>query len=213
MSERFNVDVDDVMGSNYYVTTLTSSSYNATIDGTVTVTVNLKDVYGDNVNGASVTVTASSGTFTQLNGSNITAAASVTGTTNASGTFTLTYKCSEWGLITFTANNTTMQIRVSGWKAVTVTGATSYAVLQVNGEERLAYFRYSRQFASVSGGSVYTWHSGAIPSDYRPNQTTTGAFNYIGTLIISTNGDIMGVMQNTDTSGSKTYTATTMWRY
>lgn len=213
MSERFNVDVDDVIGSSYYVTSLTSSSYNATIDGTVTVTVNLKDVYGDNVNGASVTVTCSSGTFTQLNGSNITAAASVTGTTNASGTFTLTYKCSEWGLITFTANQTTTQIRVTGWKEVTVTGATSYATLYVNGAERLASFKYSRHFGSVTGGTAYTWHSGAIPSDYRPTQATTGAFNYIGTLIISTNGDIGGVMQNTDTSGSKTYNASAMWRY
>ena len=211
MSERFNVDVDDVMGSNYYVTTLTSSSYNATIDGTVTVTVNLKDVYGDNVSGASVTVTASSGTFTQLNGSNITAAASVTGTTNASGTFTLTYKCSEWGLITFTANQTTTQIRVSGWKEVSVTGATSYASLNVNGSERIAYFRYYRSGYNFTSTSTVTLHSGAIPSSYRPgrnvncsvlNSTIVGGLN--------TDGDISVISSST---GSKTINMTATWYY
>lgn len=211
MSERFNVDVDDVLGSSYYVTSLTSSSYNATIDGTVTVTVNLKDVYGTNVNGASVTVTASSGTFTQLNGSNITAAASVTGTTNASGTFTLTYKCSEWGLITFSANNTSMQIRVTGWKEVSVTGATSYATLYVNGEERLASFRYYRASYNFTATTTVTLHTNAIPSSYRPpagvnmdmlRSDLTGSVNE--------DGDISVVSWAT---GSKTINMSAMWRY
>ena len=70
------------------------------------------------MSGESVTVTASEGTFTQLNGSDITSASSVTGTTNSSGQFTLTYTCSEWGLITFSANNTSNQINVVGWKEV-----------------------------------------------------------------------------------------------
>lgn len=210
MSERFNVDVDDVMGSNYYVTTLTSSSYNATIDGTVTVTVNLKDVYGDNVSGASVTVTASSGTFTQLNGSNITAAASVTGTTNASGTFTLTYKCSEWGLITFTANNTTTQIRVSGWKEVSVTGATSYATLYVNGEERMADFRYYRTGYNFTSTGP-TLHSNAIPSDYRPAfNVIAPAYDLTVNLTINTEGTITG---HTSATGSKTINSRAMWHY
>ena len=64
MSERFNVDVDDVLGSNYLVTSISSSNYNPQIDGTVTLTVTVKDVYGDNVNGESVTVSCSAGTFT-----------------------------------------------------------------------------------------------------------------------------------------------------
>ena len=211
MSERFNVDVDDVLGSSYYVTSLTSSSYNATIDGTVTVTVNLKDVYGTNVNGASVTVTCSSGTFTQLNGSNITAAASVTGTTNASGTFTLTYKCSEWGLITFTANQTSMQIRVTGWKEVSVTGATSYATLYVNGEERLASFRYYRTGYNFTSTSTVTLHSGAIPSSYRPASTVNADMlrNDL-TGSVSDGGDISVACWAT---GSKTINMTAMWRY
>ena len=120
MTERYNVEVEDVLGENYKITNIECSDYNPSIDGNITVTITVNDVYGDAISGESVTVTASEGTFTQLNGSDITAASSVTGTTNSSGQFTLTYNCSDWGLITFTANNKTTQIRVVGCKATTV---------------------------------------------------------------------------------------------
>ena len=119
MSERYNVEVEDVLGENYKITNIECSDYNPSIDGNITVTITVNDVYGDAVSGESVTVTASEGTFTQLNGSDITSASSVTGTTNSSGQFTLTYACSEWGLITFSANNVSSQIRVTGWRTVT----------------------------------------------------------------------------------------------
>ena len=118
MSERYNVSASAVLGENYKITNIECSDYNPSIDGNITVTITVNDVYGDAVSGESVTVTASEGTFTQLNGSDITAAASVTGTTNSSGQFTLTYACSEWGLITFSANTTSKQVNVTGWKQV-----------------------------------------------------------------------------------------------
>ena len=112
MSERYNVAASAVLGENYKITSIECSDYNPSIDGNITVTITVNDVYGDAVSGESVTVTASEGNFTQLNGSDITAASSVTGTTNSSGQFTLTYACSEWGLATFSANNTNTQINV-----------------------------------------------------------------------------------------------------
>ena len=115
MSERYNVAASAVLGDNYKITNIVCSDYNPNIDSTITVTVSVDDVYGDAVSGESVTVTASEGNSTQLNGSNITAASSVTGTTNSSGQFTLTYSCTEWGLITFTANNKTTQVKVGGY--------------------------------------------------------------------------------------------------
>ena len=118
MTERYNVEVEDVLGENYKITNIECSDYNPTIDGNITVTITVNDVYGDAISGENVTVTASEGTFTQLNGSDITAAASVTGTTNSSGQFTLTYSCTEWGLITFNAYNTNIQINVVGFKEV-----------------------------------------------------------------------------------------------
>ena len=116
MSERYNVEVEDVLGENYKITNIEASDYNPSIEGNITVTITVNDVYGDAISGESVTVVASEGTFTQLNGSDITASDSVTGTTNSSGQFTLTYTCSEWGLITFTANNKTTQVKVGGYK-------------------------------------------------------------------------------------------------
>lgn len=112
MSERYNVSASAVLGENYKITSVECSDYNPSIDDSITVTITVNDVYGDAVSGESVTVTASEGNFTQLNGSDITSASSVTGTTNSSGQFTLTYSCSEWGLITFSANNESTQIKV-----------------------------------------------------------------------------------------------------
>ena len=112
MSERYNVAASAVLGENYKITDIEASDYNPNIDNSITVTITVTDVYGDAISDESVTVTASEGNFTQLNGSDITAASSVTGTTNSSGQFTLTYTCSEWGLITFSANNTNTQINV-----------------------------------------------------------------------------------------------------
>lgn len=118
MSERSNVSIAEILGENYKITNIECSDYNPSIDGNITVTITVTDVFGDAISNESVTVTASEGTFTQLNGSSITAAATVTATTNISGQFTLTYNCTEWGLITFNANNTNNQINVVGWKQV-----------------------------------------------------------------------------------------------
>ena len=117
MSERYNVAASAVLGENYKITNIECSDYNPSIDGNITVTITVNDVYGDAVSGESVLVTASAGNFTKYNGSTITGASSYTGTTNSSGQFTLTYACSEWGLITFSAkNHNTLQILVKGYK-------------------------------------------------------------------------------------------------
>ena len=112
MSERYSIPAEDVLGENYKITSIECSDYNPNIDNSITVTITVTDVYDDAISGESVTVTASEGNFTQLNGSNITNASSVTGTTNSSGQFTLTYSCTEWGLITFSANNESTHIKV-----------------------------------------------------------------------------------------------------
>ena len=101
---KLTIPSEDILGDNYNITDISVSNYNPTIDGTVTLTVTVKDVYGDAVSGESVLVTASAGNFTKYNGSTITGASSYTGTTNSSGQFTLTYNCTHWGLITFVAN-------------------------------------------------------------------------------------------------------------
>ena len=157
---KLTIPSEDILGDNYNITDISVSNYNPTIDGTVTLTVTVKDVYGDAVSGESVLVTASAGNFTKYNGSTITGASSYTGTTNSSGQFTLTYACTEWGLITFSANNRAIQAHVTGWRGITAgTGQ-----LWVNDETKTAAYYFTRTGTITSELS----YSNAIPSGYRP---------------------------------------------
>jgi hypothetical protein len=167
MSERYNVAASAVLGENYKITNIECSDYNPNIDNSITVTITVNDVYGDAISDESVTVTASEGNFTQLNGSNITNASSVTGTTNSSGQFTLTYACSVWGLISFTANNTTTQIKVGGYKSLSLTNGTLY----YDDEKAMAVLNYH----STTTWNVSAWTSlgtifANVPSGLRPSQ-------------------------------------------
>ena len=166
MTERYNVAASAVLGDNYEITNIEASDYNPTIDDYITVTITVNDVYGDSVEGENVTVTASEGTFAQLNGSDITSASTVTGTTNSSGQFTLTYNCTEWGLITFTANNKTVQCKVIGFKSKSMWNGTLYY-----DNEKVQYVL--NQQASGNYNQTTWTDSGAfdtVPSDLRPKQ-------------------------------------------
>ena len=172
MSERYNVAASAVLGDNYKITNIEASDYNPTIDGNITVTITVTDVYGDAISDESVTVTASEGTFTQLNGSDITSASSVTGTTNSSGQFTLTYTCSEWGLITFSAKNHKCQINVQGWKKV-IDQASSKIQVYTNGE--VCQFSFQGSVTINANGSTTL---GTINSNYAPNKAVTMQVHY-----------------------------------
>ena len=177
MSERYNVAASDVLGDNYEITNIVCSDYNPSIDSTITVTVSVDDVYGDAVSGESVTVTVSEGNFTQLNGSDITTASSVTGTTNSSGEFTLTYSCTEWGLITFTANNKSTQVNVTGWKQVQ----------SLNNDRVVVYTDGKNAKIKISGTFVTSTSAGeyqlaTINSAYQPDATYSTNYSYGATL-------------------------------
>ena len=187
MSERYNVAASAVLGENYKITSIECSDYNPAIDGTITVTISVNDVYGDAVSGESVTVTVSEGNFTQLNGSDITAASSVTGTTNSSGQFTLTYTCSEWGLITFSANTVNKQILVKGYKIIK---NDSGIRVRVNGDSVECRIVIS----STTFTTSFTQFTGqTIPEGYRPNTTITmPTYNNTNLLVaVQPNGNIM----------------------
>jgi len=171
MSERYNVPASDVLGENYKITSVECSDYNPAIDGTITVTISVNDVYGDAVSGESVTVTASEGTFTQLNGSDITSASSVTGTTNSSGQFTLTYNCSVWGLITFSANTTNTQIKVTGWKLMETKES---AKVKVYANESMIALSIQDTFTLPANGDRTI---ATISSQYAPKYQVTTNFH------------------------------------
>jgi len=89
MSERSNVSIAEILGDNYYIDKLTSSDYSPSVGDTVTITLSVKDVFGDPVTGQSRTVTCTGGQFVSVNGTSITASSSVDVTTGSGGTVTL----------------------------------------------------------------------------------------------------------------------------
>lgn len=177
MSERYNVSASDVLGDNYEITNIVCSDYNPSIDSTITVTVSVDDVYGDAVSGESVTVTVSEGNFTQLNGSDITSASSVTGTTNSSGEFTLTYSCTEWGLITFSAKNHNVQISVTGWKQVQ---SLSNDRVFVYTDGKNAKIKISGTFITSTSAGEY--NLATINSAYQPLENYSTNYSHSATL-------------------------------
>jgi len=192
MSERSNVSISEILGENYKITNIECSDYNPQIDGNITVTITVTDVFGDAISNESVTVTASEGNFTQLNGTSITAAATVTATTNSSGQFTLTYNCTEWGLITFNANNTSIQIRVTGFRVVTGTNQTYYVGedivhLFINTNGSLTATTSWKDFGTVVGPSA------------RPANTVQ-FMEQFGAVILRVKSD--GVLQYRSITGS-----------
>ena len=201
-------DLDDI--TDYMVTSISCNDYNPTIDGTVTLTVTVKDVYGDAVSGESVLVTASAGNFTKYNGSTITGASSYTGTTNSSGQFTLTYTCSEWGLITFSANNENIQIKVTGWKQIIV---NTYCTLYVNGDERICEFKYYQTNVSFTSTSDKTVASNLIPTEYRPVGSGVPVALFNPKLGGNINGDNGNFSVAPTETGNKTVNAHAIWVY
>lgn len=171
--ERLGVPSEDVLGTNYTVTSLTVSDYNPSIDGTVTLTVTVKDVYNAPVVGEEVTVTASEGNFTQYNGSTITGASSYTGTTNSSGQFTLTYSCSEWGLITFSAKNHKAQISVTGWKQVQSL-ASDRVIVYTDGKNAKIKIAGTFIFSTTAG----KYNLGTLDSAYQPAENYSVNYSY-----------------------------------
>lgn len=128
---RLSIPSEDVLGENYTITNITASEYNPTIDSTVTVTITVNDVYDDPVENKYVTTTCNIGKFTKLNNQTISDTQSVTAQTDSNGEISLTYTCSEWGLVTFSANEKNIQTRITGWKQIL--NHTNYTIY-CNGE-------------------------------------------------------------------------------
>ena len=98
-----------------------SSYYNVGLDATdVTVTVLLVDFNNNPVGGENVTLSVTKGYFTKNGDKTLggTSYKSISATTDSLGKITATYTASERGLITFSANNTSISIEVTGWKNV-----------------------------------------------------------------------------------------------
>lgn len=153
-----------------------SSYYNVGLDATdVTVTVLLVDFNNNPVGGKNVTLSVTKGYFTKNGDKTLggTSYKSISATTDSLGKITATYTASERGLITFSANNTTISIEVTGWKnvdsdnsavwsSVAGTGVTHQKVY-TNGELAVLYL------TGTTYPSATTDLIGEIPDwDYAP---------------------------------------------
>ena len=90
--------------TNLYDYQITASSYNVNIDSSVNITVKVTNrATGRPVTGVTVPVLKNNSTWKS-------------GTTGVNGTFSLSYTADTWGLVTFSANNSNVQVNVTGWK-------------------------------------------------------------------------------------------------
>lgn len=88
----------------------------------------------------------------------------------------------------------------------------TYATLYINTAIRLCELRYVRDFGSASADTFYSWHTGAIPSSYRPSSQVQGAFNQVGTIYVNSSGDIGGKFAFS-WSSNRSVIGSVMWHY
>lgn len=164
MSERSSVSISEVLGDNYYIDKLTSSDYSPAVGDTVTITLLVKDVFGDPVTGQTRTVTCTEGEFVSVNGTSITASDSVEVTTSSSGTVTL-------GLSVSVADNiivsdgraecvvSSLSTSIKNWSTANFGNATVYYN---------DYFVYVRITQESNTSTVPTTYNLNISSTYAP---------------------------------------------
>jgi len=203
MSERSNVSISEILGDNYYIDKLTSNDYSPSVGDTVTITLSVKDVFGDPANGQTRTVTCTSGQFVSMNGTSITASSSVDVTTGSGGTVTLglsvsvadnitvsdgRVECVVSSLSTSIANLVTVQkVTLSKTNAsltnhssvdltATITIPTGYKVLDYYTRNYTGVTDVSRLELNGTTLSVRGWnHTG---------QTQSNVYIYVGVLYI-----------------------------
>lgn len=195
--------------TDLYQTKIECSTYNANIDSTDTViTVSLIDFNGNAVTGKSVTLTCDKGYFNKKGSTAIsgTTTKSITLNTDSNGQITGTWTASEWGLATFSANSSNMQITVNGWKTISL----------ANGF-RLMYNKELCQLSimvSTSFPTSFTSFGYSVPNELRPvgNVVSPSGINADCLVMVTSFGDI----QRRSMTGSHTTqnaNCTLTWHY
>lgn len=135
--------------------------------------------------------------------------------TDSAGEYTAIFTPTEKGIVTFAVGNQKVQCFVdvsSVWKIVPLLNGGAYGTLYVNENIRVCELRYNREFSSGQADTSYTWHNNAIPSNYRPGNQVTGGLNYLGVLIVGSDGNIGGRFVN-EFHVNRTIRSSVMWHY
>ena len=96
-----------------------------------------------------------------------------------------------------------------GWVENTL---NTYATLYVNEGIRMCELNYVRTFDGADADKFYIWHSGAIPSAYRPSAQVQGVFNQVGIIYVDSTGEIGGKFANAWT-GERLCKGSVSWHY
>lgn len=170
MSERSNVSISEILGDNYYIDKLTSSDYSPAVGDTVSITLLVKDVFGDPATGQSRTVTCTGGQFVSMNGTGITASSSVDVTTSSGGTVTLGLSVSVVDNIVVSdgrvecvvSSLSTSITNLGSWSTANFGNATVYYN---------DYFVYVKITQDSNSGSAPVTYNIGIGSTYAPPST------------------------------------------
>ena len=212
--------------SDLYQTNITCSTYNTTIDSgdentTIKVTVKLEDFNKSPVTTKNVDLTVDKGYFKNVTGTSTTnysntTTKSVSATTKSDGTISAVYVPSEWGLCTFSANNSKIQVFVSGFKEITPTGE-QYCRVWINKASRIVKVKCARNItvSSSNKDKFIEYSSGQIISGEFYPETNVYASTSLPycTLGFSTESGTVRVKSNAVISSATACGAYFIWSY
>ena len=195
---KFKVPIKDILGLNYYRYKLYSDNYNPLYNSTITITCQCRNIFGNPVANKEITLYENGSVV----GSEI---------TDEDGIVDWEITINKNGLTNYSVSNENISITTNPqWKLIDI--GISYARLYVNEQLRMCNFNYYRTFGSGDADKFYTWHTGAIPQQYRPPFQTNGAINQVGTLYIEANGNIGGKLAFSF-STDKIISGSAIWHY
>lgn len=205
---------EETIISDLYQTKIELTDYDVNIDDEIDITVTLLDFENNPVSGESVNLYANGDVIKSAN-------------TDRNGQITANYTCNEWGLITFSANESVSQVHVRGWRSKQVLGDTGgVATLYVNedtGLARLSYLLNPGPKIDVTSGSPNTFDNlkvdaqntnqdDFIDNKYLPATTVKGIVTvpYI-TVSMSSNGTLGYFSTESRSAGSVAIGVDFMW--
>ena len=153
---------------------MSATNYNPIIDSSITISCNVTDLFGNAINGKTLTL--------YQNGTS-----KGTATTNSNGTATWTVTMSDWGVQHFRVENKSIDVRVTGWKQVE---SKLSGVVTVHRNEDTVQLALE---GSVTLTANDTKTIATISSTYAPMNYISTVFHYTSnqvTCFINPNGDI-----------------------
>ena len=181
MSERSNVSIEQILGENYYIDRISSADYSPAVGDTVTITLLVKDVFGDPANGQTRTVTCTGGSFVSVNGSSITATDSVSVTTGSDGIVTL-------GLSVSVADTITVSDGMDDCVVCSLSDTTSWKYYLNDSTYKVRYNDYRVNVdVSITGTSASTTlaaYGAAILSNELLPKYPVSAFSHDGQVLV-----------------------------